>query len=100
MTNGELSSLRVNVYQLDEFEGIETTLERVGRRPNEPDRWAIREFSHCLNKAGKWEYEPSPSERDEAFLKRCRWDSAEEALAFWIEKGKSRQRMIRAGEYE
>lgn len=95
-----LADLQVNVYQLDEFEEVSTTLERVGRGPTEPDRWAIREFRHCFNKMGEWEYEPSPSGRDGDFLERCRWDSPEEALEFWLKNGKSRQRMIRAGEYK
>jgi hypothetical protein len=49
----------------------------------EKTSWAIRSITGCLNKNGEWEYEPSPSNRDEEFLKRCRWDSAEEALEFW-----------------
>jgi hypothetical protein len=43
------------------------------------NRWAVRCKGHCLNKKGVWEYEPLPSNRTEAFLKRCRFDTAEQA---------------------
>jgi len=41
----------------------------------EKDIWAIRNSccSSCLNKKGKWEYEPMPSSRTDNFLKRCRF---------------------------
>lgn len=42
--------------------------------------WAIVDgLGYCLNKAGDWEIEPRPSERDQAFLDRCRF-LREEAL--------------------
>lgn len=33
----------------------------------------------CLNKDGEWEYEPMPSNRDEKFIFRCRFDSFSDA---------------------
>lgn len=43
-------------------------------------KWAINSGGRCvLNKQGHWEYEPFPSNRDEEFLSRCRYDSLEEA---------------------
>ena len=46
--------------------------------------WAVRDAAgDCLNRAGDWEFEPQPSARDEAFLKRCRWDTPEAAYAAW-----------------
>jgi hypothetical protein len=50
-------------------------------------RWAVREAEMCLNKSGGWEWEPQPSSRDDEFYARCRWATAEEALAFWRERG-------------
>jgi hypothetical protein len=56
---------------------------RVERRRIDPDAWAIlSEGNAVLNRDGKWEYEPTPSSRDEAFFARCRWPSAREANAF------------------
>lgn len=46
-----------------------------------PAKWAVRRLGECLNKQGEWEYEPMPSSRDDEFLTRCRFDSAEEAFA-------------------
>lgn len=37
------------------------------------DRWAVMWRAWVLNRDGKWEYEPSPSSRDDAFIARTRW---------------------------
>jgi len=37
-------------------------------------RWAVLRNDLVLNVKGQWEYEPLPSSRDEAFLKRCRYE--------------------------
>ena len=42
--------------------------------------WAVRCRSWCLNNKGKWEYEPMPSSRTDAFLKRCRFSTAKKAM--------------------
>lgn len=47
-----------------------------------PTRWSIREGGAVLSKEDQWEYEPSPSNRDDDFLERTRWDSMTEAAAF------------------
>jgi hypothetical protein len=45
--------------------------------------WAIvNDMRSNLARDGEWEYEWSPSNRDEAFLARSRWPSAREAIAF------------------
>jgi len=48
-------------------------------------KWACRlgNFQICLNKSGDLEEEPMPSNRDEAFLERCRFDSQHEAYRTW-----------------
>jgi hypothetical protein len=44
------------------------------------DRWAVVHHKCCLNRDGEWEWEPSPSNRDDDFLDRCRF-GREDALA-------------------
>jgi len=47
------------------------------------ERWAVRLLSQCLNRDAEWEWEPSPSIRDDAFYARCRFDSLEQAVETW-----------------
>ena len=54
------------------------TLDRV--EGNNGIKWAIRKGILCMDKQGRWEYEPSPSNRDTIFLNNCRWDTAQEAI--------------------
>ena len=55
---------------------------QVVRRRTKPDAWAIVSCGCCLAVDGWWILEPSPSSRDGAFTKSCRWPSAREAIAF------------------
>jgi hypothetical protein len=41
----------------------------------------VRLNGNVLNKAGDWEWEPMPSSRDDEFLSRCRFETAEQAIA-------------------
>lgn len=47
-------------------------------------RWSIRRVGDncCLNRDGRWEYEPQPSSRDDAFFARCRFASLDDAVEF------------------
>lgn len=54
--------------------GIPLTVES---RDPEADRWAIVCGSLVWSRRKGWEYEPLPSSRSEAFLKRARWTLAE-----------------------
>jgi hypothetical protein len=45
-----------------------------------PAKFAIRSTGSCLCKDGEWEYEPSPSSRDDEFLARARYDTLAEAF--------------------
>lgn len=46
------------------------------------DRYAVRNsMGRCLNINSEWEYEPSPSSRDDAFYERCRFKSFGDAVA-------------------
>lgn len=48
-------------------------------------KWAIRRSGSCMNNEGEWEFEPMPSGRDDEFLARCRYESAEAAYAAWAQ---------------
>lgn len=41
--------------------------------------FAVTWMSRCLAKNGSWEYEPTPSDRDDAFTARCRFATIAEA---------------------
>ncbi len=43
------------------------------------DRYAVRQGDNVLNTDGGWEYEPQPSNRDDAFFKRCRFATFDDA---------------------
>lgn len=45
--------------------------------------WKITDSTSCLNKYGKWEYEPLPSSRTGDFYSRCRYETLEDALLAW-----------------
>lgn len=46
-------------------------------------KWAVRRGGSCLSHEGHYEWEPLPSSRDDEFLARCRFDSAESAYSAW-----------------
>jgi hypothetical protein len=46
-----------------------------------PDLWAVRFRGDVLNKQGDWEWEPMPSGRDDDFIERARFSTAEEGIA-------------------
>lgn len=51
----------------------------VCRQRNGGDKYAVRQAGGVMSKDGKWEYEPIPSSRDDAFMNRCRFGSLAEA---------------------
>lgn len=65
-------------YELPGEVRIERATQRDGRH-----KWAVRRAGSCLNRDSEFEYEPLPSSRDDEFLARCRFDSAESAYAAW-----------------
>jgi hypothetical protein len=44
------------------------------------NKWAVIDCGYTLSKSGEWEYEPTPSNRTEEYLKNCRFDSVDEAF--------------------
>lgn len=68
----------VCAYRLPCDAKIEEVQQRTGA-----SLWAVRRSGACLNNEGQWEYEPMPSSRDNDFLARCRWPTAESAYEAW-----------------
>jgi hypothetical protein len=65
----------VAAYESDENVQIVACKQRDGSR-----LWAVRDNTGwVLNKQGEWEPEPQPSNRDDAFLTRCRYATPLEA---------------------
>ena len=44
------------------------------------EKWRVKLHGWCLNNNNEWELEPSPSNRNEEFYTRCRFDTIEEAV--------------------
>jgi hypothetical protein len=83
-TKLEIGDVQLSVKSY-KIEGTPTfsavTIERCENRDG--FAWAIRQGSACLNKKGMWEEEPLPSSRTAAFLRRCRFESIEDAVKAW-----------------
>lgn len=64
---------------------FEIMVERRSR-----DRWAVTRNSRCLSRDGLWDYEPSPSSRDEDWLEGHRFTEIEalNLAAEWAPKTK------------
>lgn len=62
----------------------ELTVERRTSLDDPNESWAILDGNFSLSHDGEWEYEPSPSSRDEKYLARCRWNSLREAIDFAV----------------
>ena len=89
-----LTDLVVSVYFLVEPSPeypLSWTLESAYQLTG-PPKWAIRHGGDCLNRDGDLEYEPLPSSRDADFMRRCRFATAEEALAVW---GRHKHRLMK-----
>lgn len=66
-----MDSLSILGVQLKMFPGIDC------------ERWAICCGSDVMTTKGEWEYQRLPSARTEAFYKRCRFKTPEEAVKAW-----------------
>lgn len=79
-------------YQIDEDITVQRRAkgwhyaEGQGKVVDGKELWSVSGLSTVLNKDGEWEYEPLPSCRDEVFLQRTRWNSAEEAARFYLSR--------------
>ena len=55
-----------------------TIEERI--QPDGKSLWSVNQSGNVMGMDGEWELEPMPSNRDEEFYRRCRFNSIEEAL--------------------
>lgn len=79
------TELEVNEYQLYGGKNGDSFHIVIERSPqiSGPDLWAVHSKFFCLNKAGTWQSKRRPSERNEEFIKECRFSSPREALLCW-----------------
>lgn len=63
----------------DRANGIGVLVQRA-RQVDDSYLWKVTDGASCLNKSGEWEYEPLPSSRDDDFMARCRFATADEAI--------------------
>lgn len=79
----KLSALPVQEYILYQGNITNVVLRRQPQRHG-ADKWSINTGNNVIDKAlGQWILEPMPSNRTDEFIRDCRFDSAEEALAYW-----------------
>jgi hypothetical protein len=62
-----------------DFTGMQVKFARMESPFYEGVKWSVRWMGRCLNKQGEWDWEPSPSSRDDDFYAKCRFESLEEA---------------------
>jgi hypothetical protein len=74
--------LQEEVDHVDKPYQRQVTIDRV-KQSDGDDKWAVRCGSEVLTKTGQWEYEPMPSNRSEAFLRRARFNSPFDAVKAW-----------------
>lgn len=74
---------RVETYGFKSGDGLGSLkLQRYTQPHGQPDKWAILTvFGECINRDGDIEDNRTPSSRDADFIKRCRFDTIEEACA-------------------
>lgn len=78
-----LNTLTVNQYLLDTTPSGQIVLQRMPQKDGS-SKWSVQDGNDVLNKQGEWEWQPSPSGRDDAFLERCRFATAEEGHAAYL----------------
>ena len=71
----DISCLPVLAYDAGNNTRIEAATQRDGST-----LWKVMHKNNVLAKDGLWELEPMPSNRDDEFLERCRFKTAQEAL--------------------
>lgn len=84
------SSRRLKTLRVEDLQATtyalpnEATIEWRGG-----NAWTIVRFGEVLNKDGNWEYEPRTSNREDDFIERTRYKSAQEALDRWNSLGET-----------
>jgi len=77
MTMSDPNKIELPVLRYDAGGGV--TIDAVKRR-DQPALWAVRWQGDCLSCDGEWEWEPSPSNREDEWLARFRYATAADAL--------------------
>ena len=54
------------------------------------EKWCVRRRGDCLNHDAEWEWEPSPSNRNDEFYARCRFGTLAEAVAAYNRSANAR----------
>mgnify|MGYP001192268883 CR=1 FL=1 len=52
------------------------------KQRDKSEKWVITRHGSVLAKDCEWEFEPSPSSRDDAFIERTRFNTFDEAVQF------------------
>lgn len=84
----DIGNLIVTEFKIrNEFKDLQNTngvrfCKSVSRYYN-GEKWSVRRGAMCLNNTAEFEMEPTPSDRDDSFFKRCRFDSLEQAIYFY-----------------
>jgi hypothetical protein len=81
-----------NQHQKKDF-GSDSKIEMASQRDGSI-LLVVRNNGNCLDVDGRWEVEPSPSNRDQGFLARCRFQTVMDAYATW----KSREQEVQPRE--
>lgn len=68
----------VSAYTLPDQSVIQRAHQQDG-----PYKWAVRYLGNVMDHNGEFEYEPNPSDRDEAFIAKYRFATAQEAYDVW-----------------
>lgn len=76
---------RATAFDAGEVNGKTHVIDRVTIETRGGGTWAICWHGSCLTKKKEWVYEPMPSSRTAAFIKRTRFPSVHKAFAFFEE---------------
>lgn len=77
----ELERLRAKLDSVLSFDaGKGVTIEAAPQQDGSKE-WKICHMRNVMGRDGEWEWEPSPSNRDDEFMARCRFETAEEAFS-------------------
>jgi hypothetical protein len=89
----EAAGVAVDRYVLESLDPANPTLIQRCKQAGRPDKWKVQRMDECLNESGDWEPEPLPSNRDGAFLERCRYDTDQVAIEAAISASQKEKRL-------
>lgn len=78
-SHDEVTRLREWLSRASQFELNEHVVVDRMTQQDGSVLWRVKKGPFCLNVNGEYEYEPLPSSRDDAYIKRCRFATLEEA---------------------